>query len=569
MGDDSWRVRKEAVEQFVGSAPDESSLDALLELLRNEENAGLRNSAAEALICLGSLAAMPLISRVKDSDPDVRKSVIDVMGAIGDPLFVPQLRDALHDSDINVASAAAEQLGCLGDPRVISDLLQALVSQESILFRFSALGALSALATPGPVPHELFKLAEQQILRKAVFDCLGSISDDGSVTLLLEGLTCRQSSCRAAALKALYKIYRRSAVSVGQKIRDTVKNLKGSPVIPPLFELFSCQDVILTEALIWLSVVTEDVRSLPLLIETSRDERHSKDALAALKHFGHEAFTEMVASYATLDENGRGALCSLIGDCGYFKYGSIVTDALGDPAADVRKAAAYSIGKLGLVSSIQRLVARIDDIDPDVSTAAALALRELSSLDRQSILDIACRFSGSTSPLHRQVAALLLATLDERERLLLLIKDEEPLVRMRAISAIGASSHTSSVPLLVMALNDEDPDVRIAAADALAETGDTGVLDSLEHALSDEDVWVQCALLRAITAISEERALTTIVGLQEKADVLLLITCLKLLEGIGGPEAEKLCKAALCSTNPDIARQAAMSLARFSDNTGK
>lgn len=562
MGDESWRVRKEAVELFVASSPDECCLGDVLELLRSEENAGLRNSAAEALTRLGSLAARPLIHRVKDPDPDVRKVVIDVLGAIGDPLFVPQLRDALHDPDVNVASAAAEQLGCLGDPRVIPDLLQALMTQENTLFRFSVLGALSVLATPAPVPPELLKLAEQEMLKKAVFDCLGSISDDSSLSLLLEGFTCSQSSCRGAALKALYKIYRRSGAAARQKISGTVRTLKGSSSLTPLLALFSGQDVILTEALIWLSSVTEDVRCVPMLIDASSDERYTEDALAALKNFGHETLSELVSSYTTLDENGRRTLCSLIGECGYSQYGKLVTDALTDPAASVRRAAAYATGKLGLVTSIQGLVALIDDTDEDVSDAAVSALRELSILERHSLLDTACRFSESASPRHRQVAALLLATLGEGDSLLLLIKDEEPLVRKSAVSAIGAFRHESFLSILKMALTDEDPDVRIAVADALGKAHNTAALDVLEYAMNDNDMWVQCAVLKAIAAISAERALSVITRIHEKADGLLMITCLQLLEKMGGAVAEKIMKTALASPDSDVARQAAISLKR-------
>ena len=539
MGDASWRVRKEAVELFVGSSPDARRIGDALELLRNEENAGLRNSAAEALIRFGSLAAVPLINHVKDPDPDVRKVVVDVMGAIADPLFVPQLRDALHDPDINVASAAAEQLGSLGDPRVIPELLLAMNSQDNMLFRFSVLGALSVLAAPAPVPAELLELAGQKMLRRAVFDCLGSISDDGSVPLLLDGLADPQGSCRAAALKALFKIHRRSGGAVRQRMKNSLLALKGSAVVPLLCEIHVNHDVILTEAFIWFSAATEDDRLLPMLIDASSDERYAKDALDALKKFGHEALAGLVSRYSTLDENRRSVLCSLIGKCGYATYADLVESSRYDPAASVRKAAAYAAGKLGLASSVQALAILVDDEDPDVSAAAVAALQELSFLNRQSLLETANCFSCSPSSRHRQVSALLLASLGERERLPLLIKDEDPQVRKSAVAALGTFYHSSSASVLMMALTDEDPDVRIAVAEALGGSNDAGALNPLEHALVDTDVWVQCSVLRAIAGISSERAFLIIARICEKAEGLLMITCLQLLEAIGGPTSGK------------------------------
>ena len=148
MGDESWRVRKEAVECYVCLKPDLNHVEDLLNLLRNEDNAGLRNSAAEAVIRLGSASATPLLKMVKDQDADVRKFVIDVMGAIGDPIFVPALLHALNDTEVNVASAAAEQLGALGDTSVAEQLILSILARDEVLFRFSALRALSVLAQP-------------------------------------------------------------------------------------------------------------------------------------------------------------------------------------------------------------------------------------------------------------------------------------------------------------------------------------------------------------------------------------------------------------------------------------
>src|SRR6185369_6899374 len=187
MGDESWRVRKEAVEVFVSSDPGERMIDDLLELLRCEDNAGLRNSSAEAVTRLGERATAPLIRLVHDADAEVRKFVIDVMGGIGASAFIPSLLAALNDVDVNVAAAAAEHLGNLGDARVVQDLIRAIVLNNSDFFRFNALAAIGKLAVPAPVPEEIRQLAQQDLLRKAVYECLGSIADESAVPLLLEG----------------------------------------------------------------------------------------------------------------------------------------------------------------------------------------------------------------------------------------------------------------------------------------------------------------------------------------------------------------------------------------------
>src|SRR5450830_1809496 len=56
MGDASWRVRKEAVMAVVAGEVTDGVMEALVGMLGSQENAGLRNSAVEALEKLGPLA---------------------------------------------------------------------------------------------------------------------------------------------------------------------------------------------------------------------------------------------------------------------------------------------------------------------------------------------------------------------------------------------------------------------------------------------------------------------------------------------------------------------------------
>lgn len=567
MGDESWRVRKEAVDCYINSGPDLASVEQLLNLLRNEDNAGLRNSAAEAVVRLGSAPSSLLVRLVDDQDADVRKFVIDAMGSIGDSVFVPSLLHALNDPEVNVASAAAEQLGALGDTGVAEQLMQAVLLRDDLLFRFSALGALGLLAAPVQVPEELVKLADQGILRKAVFECLGAVSDDSSFKLLLDGFSCRQKNSRAAAVTALRKIYRRSSASAQKMMCETLQSLKDSDVIPALLELIDERDGVLMEALLWTSVMIRDVRFIPLLVEAYADERTADAALAAIKSFGHEALREVVSQYANLDESGRSGLCLLIAECGYTGFNGIIQEALHDQSSQVRKAAAMSVGKLGLSTSVVDLVTLIDDSEKQVYRAAIAALQSLAASNRAAVMAEAGNLYSSELPHHREAAAYLLASLDERDPLQQLINDEDAQVRKAAVAAIGTRCLESFAPLLIAALADGDPDVRIAVADALGNLHDKASLDALEHALNDEDVWVQTAALKAISAIEPAAVLAVIKNMYTVAGGLLMITGLRILEDIGGAEAEEIIRYSLQSCDKDIARQADKSLERLIANS--
>jgi HEAT repeat protein len=563
MGDESWRVRKEAVESYIFFQPDLDSISQLLNLLRNEDNAGLRNSAAETVIRLGSICAGPLLAIVQDQDADVRKFVIDVMGAIGDPIFVPALLASLQDPEVNVASAAAEQLGEVGNAEAAAELMRIILTREEVLFRFSALGALGKLAKPAPVPAALVKLADQDILRKAVFDCLGSICDESSFKLLLAGFSCRQKNCRVSAVKALYRIYSRSAAQSQATILEALQLLKENDIIADLLDISDSRDGVLTDALLWVSTATRDTRFIPFLIEAYADERTANGAFSALKSFGRDALQEIISRYSSLNECGRSGLCILIAECGYEGFNDVICSALSDPSAKVRKSAALAVGKLGIVTLIPNIIKLIDDCEVQVYSAAVHTLQSLAIIERSAILQGVSQFCSSKSSYHRKAAAILLATLGERDRLMLLIKDEDPQVRTAAVTAIGATRAETSAAMLVLALADEDPDVRIAVADALGNLKDRTALESLENALDDQDVWVQSAVIKAISRIDLYRALTIINQIHSKTDGLLMITCLKILEEIKGSEAESIIRSALTNSDQDVARQASRSLERF------
>lgn len=562
MGDESWRVRKEAVECFVYLKPDLDSIEQLLNLFRNEDNAGSRNSAAEAAVRLGTASAGPLLGMAQDQDADVRKFVIDVMGAIGDPVFVPALLHALSDTEVNVASAAAEQLGALGDASTAEQLTQSILLRDEVLFRFSALRALSVLARPVRVPEALIRLADQDILRKAVFECLGTISDDSSAGMLLDGFSCCQRNCRAAAVKALYKIYLRSPAVSQEKIRGALQARTGNAIIAGLVELYDTRDGVLTDALLWISAVTRDSRFIPLLIDAYADERTANAALSALKSFDRETLHEIISRYSSLDESGRSGLCVLIAECGYLGFSDVIREGVRDSSAHVRKAAAMAVGKLGLVTLIPDLISLVDDSNVQVYAAAVDSLQSLAGISRAAILAEVDHFCGSKAAHHRKAAAHLLASLGERDRLLMLIKDEDSQVRKAAVSAVGANRIETSGSMLVLALTDEDTDVRIAVADALGHLQDKTTLDALEHALNDEDVWVQSAVLKAIADIEPARAWAIIKKIHTGAEGLLMITSLKILEQSGGSESEEIIRYALQSSDQDIVRQAAKSLER-------
>jgi len=405
---------------------------------------------------------------------------------------------------------------------------------------------------PAPVPDAIKQLAGNDLLRKAVYECLGSIADDSAVALLMEGMEARQKSCRNAAVMALFRIYSRSGKESRQAIESALQCLKGGNHVPVLLESFDPREPLLAEALVVILDIIGDRRSVETFLRAFANERLSGVALKAFKHLGPDGIETLGSGFAGADPLSRSAICTLIGECDYRNGRGVIRDALCDQSPIVRKAAVSAAGKLGLTDCIPVIIRLLDDPDHDVRGSVVTCLQALALTDCSGIQAVARQLGASDRSEQRRNAAVLFAALGDGDRLSLLVKDEDALVRQAAVSSIGKLHLAPTGGMLLMALVDEDPDVRIAAAEALGEVGDRGVVTALTHALNDEDAWVQCAALNSLARIYPEGTLDTVQAVLPGAGGLLLITCLKLLENQGSDQALELVEQALDNSDEEV-----------------
>jgi HEAT repeat protein len=241
LGDESWRVRKEAVDLILSVSPGDELARELVSLLTVQENAGLRNSVVEVLQAVGERVLPHLVEHLANEDAGVRKFIVDIMGGIGSPTVLPELAVALSDSDSNVAAAAAESLGVIGDTGAVPHLLKTL-ERDDLLIRYAILEALVKIGTPVPLGY-ITPLAGDPLLKKALFECLGVIGDLASVIMLVEGLVDRARTVREAALTALDMIRERSSADDFKKIVvGKLKEFAGTESVEYLISMVDSSD---------------------------------------------------------------------------------------------------------------------------------------------------------------------------------------------------------------------------------------------------------------------------------------------------------------------------------------
>src|ERR1044071_2577890 len=123
LGDESWRVRRVAVEglsQQVGAA----EVAGLLRALRDEHHKpGVLNSALQVLALSGVDAIAPLAEFLHDPDTDLRIYATLALGEQNDPRAISALIGALNDENANVRFHAIEALSKLRAMEAVDALL--------------------------------------------------------------------------------------------------------------------------------------------------------------------------------------------------------------------------------------------------------------------------------------------------------------------------------------------------------------------------------------------------------------------------------------------------------------
>ena len=237
VGDLDWRVRKTAVESLLTIGGDEV-FEGLYRLLYSGDNAGARNSAAEALIKMGADAARALGERYKEADNDVRKFIVDIIGEIGDRDCAGVLIRALDDKDTNVCTSAIEFLGRMKVKEALGPLVGFLKDGDPWL-KFNAAAALGELGDTGAVAP-LLEAADDDYLREPALYSLGILADDAAWPALLEALSDRVQVIRELAVKGLSNIYRASGDKPG--LREKFMKKSGGGEVDFIIECAGSED---------------------------------------------------------------------------------------------------------------------------------------------------------------------------------------------------------------------------------------------------------------------------------------------------------------------------------------
>lgn len=552
LGDESWRVRKEAVDIILSVSPGEELSRELVALLITHENTGLRNSLVEVLQTVGTKVLPLLVEHLSHEDAGIRKFIIDIMGGIGSPAVLPELTVALGDSDANVAAAAAESLGTIGDNNAVPYLLKTL-ARDDLLIRYAILEALVKIGTPVPLAA-ITPLAGDPLLKKALFECLGVIGDLATVPMLADGLADRTKNVREAALTALDMIRQRSSADdFVNSVAGRLQALVGTDMIENLIAMAESPDFKIQKAALSLLGFVGDLRALDVFIKACRDENLQPQALGAIRTLGAAAGAALLERFKGADQEERCIIVYIAGEISAPESRSIATAALADGSDMVRALAAETIGKAGLSELIPLLVKLLSDNSHEVRRRATTALVRLASVAREAVLESATRLAESDNPDYRLQAVKLFGAGRDTGQIIFLSKDEDYQVRRAAIMTLGELKNPETSGRLSMALADEEADVRLAAATALGWGGFSDESGALLLALADSSQRVQTAAIKSLGRRREPSCFDSVARFADADSGMLKITALQAMVQIDPAKAEAFLVQAIKDTDEEVA----------------
>jgi HEAT repeat protein len=186
-----------------------------------------------------------------------------------------------------------------------------------------------------------------------------------------------------------------------------------------------------------------------------------------------------------------------------------LVDALADPSAAVRVAAARGLGAMGPAArpAVEQLMPLLQDRDEAVRDAAAAAISAAGPLDETAAATLAQGLDSPDNVIRAQTAEVLgeigEPTEKTAEALADSLRDSNDVVRAKAAEALGKLGEGAAevaVPRLVKALRDRDSWVSALAAEALGEMGEAAdsAVPALVRAVSHVNVEVRARAAAAL-----------------------------------------------------------------------
>jgi HEAT repeat protein len=550
LGDEDWRVRKEAVAVTQGLAPEPNLLAALVAALAPSENVGLRNATVEALGSFGLDAVDAIAAALRALDADGRKLAAEALARTGQSAALPVLRGLLQDPDPNVCVAAVEAiagLGIDGALEVVPVLVGCLEAPEEFT-RLAALDGLRALGVTLPW-ERLQRLRDEEVLEHAVLASIGRSGDARAALPLVSALPSARGGTLVETLKSVVDLARSGPASA-RALKIEAASLDAATQ-QRLVELASSAEGREGRGIALLALGALGVQDAAgYVLDALGDDELQGAAEEALDWFGSLAVAPLIERAAHASPAERAACLEIAARLSDDASAALVRKealvALAEPASEVVRSALGALSIVGDEGCLEPVAALLSHAD------ATPALRRATET---SLAVLGARFADAARELARLAPPASLAA-------------HAAAVLIRVVGPPVRGSLEADVEFLAAALSSAAPAVRRAALPALAAVGGALAVEPIALALTDEEREVRLAAARALGRLrspeGEALGVPQLVALAERAsDDEMHIAALLGLGETSDPRALPILRPLVRSGDPKAAVAAVEALGAF------
>lgn len=562
IGDESWRVRRAAVDGLARKVGTEEVNNLLRALREEHRNPGVLNSALQVLALSGMDAIEPLAGFLNDPDVDLRIYTAQALGNQHEVRAVPVLLNALDDEDVNVRYHAIEALGKLRAVDAVDALVKIAESRDFSL-AFPALDTLTLIGDSRIAPR-LVPLLEDEMLRSPATEALGQLGDEEVVAPLIALLN-QQDAPAQVITQALASLYERYETSYqeGSYIADIVRKAISETGVQNLLETIDQTRGenlrTLARVLGWLEGEAVEQALVRLLGQSTA----RKEVIEALVRYGERVTQLLVEQLHAEDLDIRKAAVIALGRIG----NPDAVPALVEVLTNDDELAVVAAGTLGKIGDRRAFEALLDLIGtPDVAIRQAV-VAAINSLGHPEMAKRAVPLLSDDNPYIRESAVKIAGYFGYRECTDLLLErcsDLEESVRRAAIEHLPYLEDDRVDAAIIEALENGTPQVRAAAANALAQIDRDVAMPYLLKAIDDADPWVRYF---AIRSIGNHRYSESLEALTQKAQTdaanHVRIAAIDSLGKLDEPRVITVLASFIQSPDLDLARAALKSLGQI------
>jgi len=567
MKDESWRIRKTALEILFEDYYPEQYLSQLIGLLYLGDNAGARNTAIEALTRLGRRATPYLIEAFETKDRDVRKFIIDILGSLDDQRAIPLMLRALSDEDENVKVTAVEHLGRVKESSVVDALINILKSDD-LWTAYPAADALGRIGDRRAIPY-LVEALSKKTLRIPVLRSLARFAEPSTLSAIVPLLQDQSKTIQEEVLKCLVSFYHRGVEA--ELIVDELKKFYNDDT---LFDIclkyaWSNKPEIRISAIMLLGLLRND-RALQPLLEISQEEEFRDDVKRALLFMARSKPEGLLPLFQTENAYYRRFLAEIAGEIGSDIYTTRLINYLGDDDGHVRAISARALSRIGDIKAVPYIKELLHDPYEDVQEAAVESLSVLrEGLDIKEILS----WLKESEPSLRRSACRLLGLLKAEEAVHdigFCIKDSDPSVRKTAVEALRKIASNmnkgimeSAKRYLAQAITDEVRDIRVAAIYSLGFIGGADVVEMMKSLLLDRDDFIKVAAIKVIGRSKDSSTIDDLIRMLDEPNGFVKSSAIEALSNFGDERAMKAIVRMLEDRDVEIKRTAIEALSGY------